>query len=58
MKLVSGITNPGRLKDVGDVQQVIRELRLPKDFDQQMDPYVRSKYQELWTAVQENPEEG
>jgi hypothetical protein len=58
MKLASGMTNPGRLKDLADVQQVTRELRLPKDFDQQMDPYVRSKYQELWTAVQENPEEG
>jgi hypothetical protein len=58
LKLASGMTNPGRLRDLADVQQVIRQLHLPKDFDQQLDPYVRGKFQEMWTAVQENPEEG
>jgi hypothetical protein len=57
LKLASGMTNPGRLKDLADVQQVIRQLQLPQDFAQQLDAYVRDKYQELWTAVQENPEE-
>jgi hypothetical protein len=57
LKLASGMTNPGRLRDLADVQQVIRQLHLPKDFDQQLDPYVRSTYQEMWTAVEENPEE-
>ncbi len=52
MKLASGMSNPGRLKDLGDVQELIRTLKLPKDFGAQLNPYVLEKYEELWTAVQ------
>lgn len=47
LKLASGMTNPGRLRDLADVQELIRALQLPDDFTQQLDPYVRSKYVEL-----------
>jgi hypothetical protein len=58
LKLASGMTNPGRLKDLADVQETIRVLGLPRDFSQRLDPYVREKYGELWAAVQDtSPEE-
>ena len=51
LKLASGMTNPGRLKDLADVQEVIRSLGLKADFASQLHPYVRGKYQELLAAV-------
>jgi hypothetical protein len=55
LKLASGMTNPGRLKDLADVQEAIRILNLPADFASRLDPYVQDKYTELWTAVHSNP---
>jgi len=51
LKLAAGMTNPGRLRDLADVQELIRVLKLPADFDQRLEPYVRAKYGELWNAV-------
>jgi hypothetical protein len=52
LKLASGMTAPGRLKDLADVQELIRLLHLPADFAEQLQPFVREKYGELWRAVQ------
>jgi hypothetical protein len=52
LKLASGMTAPGRLKDLADVQELIRLLCLPSDFDGQLSPFVREKYRELWSSVQ------
>lgn len=52
LKLASGMTNPGRLRDLADVQELIRTLDLPADFGKQLNPYVREKFQELWMALQ------
>ena len=52
LKLASGMTNPGRLKDLADVQELIRLLRLPADFSEQLQPFVAEKYGELWRGVQ------
>jgi hypothetical protein len=57
LKLASGMTDPGRVKDLGDVQELIKFLHLPADFADQLDPYVQAKYQELWDAVQNSPRE-
>jgi hypothetical protein len=51
LKLASGMTNPGRLKDLADVQELVRTLRLGRDFGLQLNEYVRGKYFELWDAV-------
>jgi hypothetical protein len=51
MKLASGMTSPGRLRDLADVQELIRTLNLPAPFSEQLNPYVRDKYAELWSAV-------
>jgi hypothetical protein len=48
LKLASGMTNPGRLKDLSDVLELIKALDLPIDFSNQLDPFVRRKYEELW----------
>lgn len=55
LKLASGTTNPGRLKDLADVQEMIRVLNLPIDFAEQLDASVRQEFQRLWNAVQNNP---
>ncbi|MBI3467441.1 MAG: hypothetical protein HY000_30905 [Planctomycetes bacterium] len=52
LKLASGITNPGRLKDLADVQEVIRVLGMPRDFADQLNPFVRERYRELWDGAQ------
>jgi hypothetical protein len=57
LKLASGMTNPGRIDDLGDVQKAIRILDLPEDFANQLNPFVRDKYKELWAAVHNNPAE-
>lgn len=48
LKLASGMTNAGRLRDLADVLELIKLLNLPADFDQQLNPYVRDKFAELW----------
>jgi hypothetical protein len=52
LKLASGMTAPHRLKDLADVIEIVRILRLPAGLAQELDPYVRDKYLELWGAAQ------
>jgi hypothetical protein len=52
LKLASGMTAPHRLKDLADVIEVIRILKLPAELAEELDPYVREKYGELWQAAQ------
>ena len=52
LKISSGMTNLGRLKDLADVQELIRVKSLDEALAQQLNPYVREKYLELWRAVQ------
>jgi len=52
LKLASGMTNAGRLKDLGDVQELIKVLGLPRDLAVQLHPFVQEKYKDLWEAVQ------
>lgn len=52
LKLASGMTNPGRLRDLADVQELIRVLRLPPDYAEQLNPYVRDRFAELQSAVE------
>ncbi|NOT30619.1 MAG: hypothetical protein HOP15_09260 [Planctomycetes bacterium] len=51
LKLASGMTNAGRIRDLADVQELIRVLRLDAGFVDRLDVYVRSKFTELWSAV-------
>lgn len=56
LELASG-TSPSRLRDLADVQELIRHLRLPAGMVDELDPSVRSAYTKLWQAVQLSPED-
>ena len=52
LMLASGMTAPHRLKDLADVVEVIRTLKLPAGFADELHPYVQDKYRVLWQAAQ------
>ena len=56
-KLASGMTAPHRLKDLADVQELIRIQQLPRAFADRLHAFVRDKYLELWQAVHDHREE-
>ena len=41
-----------RLRDLADVQDLIRLLRLPAEFADRLDESVRPLYQKLWSQAQ------
>lgn len=53
LKLASGMTAPHRLKDLVDVQEIIKLKGLYKDFAEKLNPYVREKFLELQKSVAE-----
>jgi len=53
LKLASGMVAAHRLKDLADVQELIRAARLPLEMADELDPWVREKFVELWKAVTE-----
>lgn len=54
LKLASGMTAPDRLKDLADVQELIKVRQLPPEFAERLDPYVRNKFVELAEAIKQN----
>jgi hypothetical protein len=52
LKLASG-SAPGRQKDLGDVQELIKILNLPLDLKEQIDASLRDAYCRLWYEAQE-----
>lgn len=52
LKLASGMTAPDRLKDLADVQEMIKIRSLDGEFADKLNPYVREKYLELLETVQ------
>ena len=55
LKLASGMSAQHRLKDLADVQELIRILSLGRDLATQLDPSVQPKYLELHDAVTSAP---
>ncbi|MDP6118515.1 MAG: hypothetical protein QF437_12155 [Planctomycetota bacterium] len=51
LKLASGMTNPGRIRDLADVQELIRTLELPEKRAEELNPFVREKFVELWAGI-------
>jgi|ERR1043166_682263 hypothetical protein len=51
LKLASGISATDRLKDLGDVQEMIKIKALDEGFAVRLDPFVRYKYIELYKGV-------
>lgn len=52
LKLASGITAPDRLKDLADVQEIIKAKSLDISFAENLDASVREKFIELYQAVE------
>ena len=48
LKLASGMTSPDRMKDLTDVLELIKLTNLPDNYVEQLHPFVREKYSELW----------
>jgi len=56
LKLASGMTGGiHRMKDLADVVALIEARQLPAEFVEELNPYVREKYLELWRGIQESP---
>jgi hypothetical protein len=56
LKLASGMTGGVmRLKDLGDVASMIHALQLPRSFGDQLDAFVRAKFDEMWLAWEADP---
>jgi hypothetical protein len=51
LKLASGMTSTDRLKDLADVQELIRHARLPLELGDSLDAMVRAKYVEIWQGT-------
>ena len=58
LKLASGMTAPHRLKDLADVQELIKVKNLTEAFAERLDSYVRPKFLELLNAVATASREG
>lgn len=54
LKLASGMTAPHRLKDLADVQELVKIKNLNADFAEKLNPFVREKYLELQKAVEDS----
>jgi hypothetical protein len=57
LKLASGMTAPHRLKDLADVQELIRIRNLQPEFAERLDPYVRGKFLELYETIKQMPKD-
>jgi hypothetical protein len=57
LKLAFGMVAAHRLKDLADVQELIRAARLPLATADRLDPWVRAKFLELWHAVEKGDAE-
>jgi hypothetical protein len=55
VKLAAGMSHPGRLMHLGDVQQMIDVLQLSDEMANALHPWVREKYRELRDAVVNDP---
>ncbi|HVU88323.1 MAG TPA: hypothetical protein VHD36_13465 [Pirellulales bacterium] len=51
LKLASGMTGADRMKDLADVQELIKLLQLPSGFEADLSDSVRGQYRELWRSV-------
>ncbi|MCW3095598.1 MAG: hypothetical protein JWL77_1216 [Chthonomonadaceae bacterium] len=52
LKLASGMTGLARLKDLADVQELIRVRQLDAAFAERLDSFVADKYRELYAEVE------
>ncbi len=54
LKLASGMTAPHRLKDLADVQELVKVKNLTAGYAEKLNPFVRGKFLELQKAVEDS----
>jgi len=52
LKLASGMSAPHRLHDLADVLDLVRSAGLRPELADELHPWVREKFKELWNAAQ------
>jgi hypothetical protein len=52
LKLASGMVAPHRGKDLVDVQELIRSASLAREVVEELHPWVREKFLEIWQLAQ------
>jgi hypothetical protein len=57
LKLASGLSNPDRMKDLADVQELIRHAHLPAELAEVLDPSVRSEYARIWAVTRRDDDD-
>lgn len=57
MKLASGMTNRGRLRDLADVQELIRVLGLADGYADELHPFVREEFLALAAGIRADQED-
>lgn len=57
LKLASGLSNPDRMKDLADVQELIRHAALPEALAEAIDPSVRREYLRIWAATRRDADD-
>jgi len=55
LKLASGMSGKDRMKDLADVQEIIKLLDLRRDFSDALHESVRGKYDEIWADAHPRP---
>jgi hypothetical protein len=52
LKLASGMVAPHRAKDLVDIQELIRSAQLGRDVAEELHPWDRERFLELWDLAQ------
>jgi hypothetical protein len=47
LKLASGMTGAGRLKDLADVQELVKSIGLTEDYAGNLPPYVQATFRSI-----------
>ena len=55
LKLASAMTQPDRIKDFADVQELIKALQIPESFAAELPAYVRDAFLEIWQKLRISP---
>lgn len=51
LKLASGMTGVGRSKDIGDVEELIKLLKIPREMATTLSSFVRPRFIEIWDQL-------
>lgn len=52
LKLASGMVAPHRVRDLADIQDLIKSANLPRETAMALHPWVREKFLEIWQLAQ------